>query len=252
MDSWRCSFVWAGLVVGTAVEGLLDPAIRRERWQLSVRYSLLGGACGMASFANPYGIELHRHIFAYLQSDWIKNSVNEFRSPSFRAENVLQYEVLLILGVMSAAWLLSRRRVVEAIWILLWAHLSLSSARHIPIFVIFAAPLIASELTGAWRYWTKDARKSSVPGILNQLSEDLLPGFRRTSVWPAVFLLVLLFGGASLKFPSDFPSEEFPVAVIERNAERIQTGRIFADDDWADYLLYRFYPRAACLHGWAY
>jgi hypothetical protein len=33
------------------------------------------------------------------------------------------------------------------------------------------------------------------------------------------------------------------VAVIERNAERIQTGRLFADDDWADYLIYRFYPR---------
>jgi hypothetical protein len=143
---------------------------------------------------------------------------------------------------MVAAWLLSRRRVVEAIWILAWAHFSLSSARHIPIFVIFAAPVVANELSRGWRLWTKNSAANSLLGILNQLSEDLNPGFRRTSIWPVAFVAFLLFMGPPLRWPVDFPETDFPVAVIERNADRIQTGRIFTDDDWADYLIYRFYP----------
>ena len=231
-----------GLAAGSAIEGLIDPGIRQRRWRQVLRYSLLGTACAAASVVNPYGIELHRHIAAYVRSDWIKDVVAEFQSPSFRAENVLQYEVLLLLGVMVAAWLLMRRRVVEAIWILSWAHFSLTSARHIPIFVIFAAPLAASELSRLWLKWPSVRNPRSAPGILQQLSEDLSRGFARTSAWPYLFVLLLLFGGAWLRFPADFPDNGFPVALISRNADLIKSGRILADDDWADYLIYRFYP----------
>ena len=86
------------LVVGTAAEALLerDPS----RWRLTFRYALLAGACSLATLANPYGVELHLHVAAYLRSDWIREMVQEFQSPSFRNENLLQFELLLFLGVV--------------------------------------------------------------------------------------------------------------------------------------------------------
>ncbi len=238
-------FVCLGVVVaGSFLEGMWEPEHRRAKWRLSWRYSLMGTACAAASLANPYGVELHRHILAYLRSDWIKQAVAEFQSPSFRAENVLQFEVLLLVGLMVAGSLLLRRKVVESLWILIWAHFALSSARHIPIFAIFAGPLIAVELTRWLRQWTAGARRGSVAGILGQVSRDLAPAFRRTSLLPAAFVLLLALSPPSLaRWPADFPAADFPAALIERNADLIRSSRIFAKDEWADYLIYRYYPR---------
>ena len=229
-----------GLVVGRFLEGWIDPKLRSARWVEARRYSVLGVLCAASSVVNPYGIELHRHIVAYLRSDWIKSVVAEFQSPSFRAENVLQFEIMLLVGLMVAGWFLSRKRLVEAFWILAWAHFALSSARHIPIFVIFAGPLVALELTRPWRKWNERAGPKSVVGILNQLSEDLKPGFGRTSLWPLAFVVFLVLSGPWLKWPTDFP--EKPVAMIHRNENRIRGARVFADDEWGDYLIYAFYP----------
>src|SRR5258708_32157207 len=110
---------------GTAVETLLE-APAGVRFQMdalagalrsSLRYAGLTAACAAASLVNPYGWNLHIHVGQYLRSDWIRSVIQEFQSPSFRDENMLQFEALMLVGVLAAASLLSRRRVVEALWI---------------------------------------------------------------------------------------------------------------------------------------
>ena len=44
-----------------------------------------------------------------LRSDWIRNVIQEFHSPSFRSENMLQFEALLLLGLIVA------RRAIPAL-----------------------------------------------------------------------------------------------------------------------------------------
>jgi len=230
------------LAVGSAVETWLGRFPGPRDWRSAKRYTLLGAGCAAASLVNPYGIELHRHILSYVRSDWIKDVVMEFQSPSFRTENVFQFEALLFLGLMAAMLLVARRRVVEAGWIIAWAHFSLSSIRHIPIFVIVAVPVIATEATRLWNRWSEGAGPKSARSILRRISEDLEPGFRRTSLWPLLVVLFLMFGAGWMRWPKDFPSDSFPTAIATRNADRIMQARIFTDDQWADYLIYRFYP----------
>ncbi len=228
---------------GTALEGLTGARPRPEARRLALRYLLLLAGCGAASLANPYGWELHRHIAAYLRSDWIRDNIMEFQSPSFRAENVLQFEILLFSGLMAAAGLLQRGRAVEAGWILLWAHLSLASVRHIPIFVAVAAPVTAAEASRLWRRCARRAAAGSPARMLERIGADWGGGFRRTSVWPALAVLALAGSGASFKWPENFPASEFPVTLAGRHGPRIASARIFTDDGWADYLLFRFHPR---------
>ena len=98
--------VWTNLHGGfLALIALLGVA-RRWGWRsrrgsgtpvsaMRVRYGALTCACAAASLVNPYGIRVAQHVIEYLRSDWIRNVIQEFQSPSFRNENMLQFEALL-------------------------------------------------------------------------------------------------------------------------------------------------------------
>ena len=127
---------------------------------------------------------MHVHVGEYLQSTWIKNMVQEFQSPSFRSESMMQFEALMLVGLLVAAALFRRKQIVEGLWIAFWAHMALSGVRHVPLFVTVCAPIIAMEVSRWWTGSTASAKKSSLVGILNQMAADSLPAFGRTSVLP--------------------------------------------------------------------
>lgn len=227
------------LVAGSALEEWLDGSgwIRTRRY-----FGLLIGSLA-ASLVNPYGIALHFHVYDYLRSDWIKQWIQEFQAPTFRSEGQLQYEALLLAGLVVAGFLFKQRRITDALWIVFLAHASLLSVRHAPIYAAVAAPVIGAEVNGWWRNWVERAKKSSAGRIIYQVGMDVLPGFRRTSLWPAALVLALVCVNAPVKWPADFPTEAFPVAMIGRNAALLESGRLLTTDQWADYMIYRFYPR---------
>ena len=227
------------LVAGTALEAWLGA----PHWPAVRRYGLLLLGCSLASVINPYGVQLHIHIFEYLRADWIKNIVQEFQAPTFRNEGQLQYEALLVGGLIAIGFLVRKRRCTEALWILFLAHASLISVRHAPIYAAVAAPFIACELSEWWSASAARMKKSQAWRILHQLGTDLSPGFRRTSVWPALFILALVLMDAPLKWPRDFPSVMFPTAMIHQHADLVATGRLLTTDQWGDYIIYSYYPR---------
>jgi hypothetical protein len=238
-----------GFVIFLACLGLLvlacgiEAALGVPRWPQIRRYSALLAACSLASLLNPYGFQLHVHIVEYLRADWIKNIVQEFQAPTFRSEGQLQYEVLLLAGLIAIGFLLRRGLFAEALWILFLAHSSLISVRHAPLYATVAAPLIACQISEWWRAAVAGMKKSDVLRILYQLGADLTPGFLRTSVWPAVLILTLAALDAPLKWPRDFPSEAFPTAMVHQHADLIASGRLLTPDQWGDYIIYSFYPR---------
>ena len=230
----------------TDVRGPVDslhPGTARAGWIQIRRYSALLAGCSLASLVNPYGFQLHVHIIEYLRADWIKDIVQEFQAPTFRSEGQLQFEALLLAGLIAIGFLLRRRLFAEALWVLFLAHSSLISVRHAPLYATVAAPLIACEISEWWRASVAGMKKSSALRILHQLGADLMPGFRRTSVWPAAFILTLAALDAPLKWPRDFPSEVFPTAMVHQHAGLIASGRLLTPDQWGDYIIYSFYPR---------
>ncbi|MBI4873431.1 MAG: hypothetical protein HY822_02220 [Acidobacteria bacterium] len=227
---------------GTAAEALLETGQRAARWAAARRLALLAAGCAAASLANPFGYRLHAHVLAYLKSDWIRQAVQEFQSPSFREESMLQFEILLVLGLFTAAAALRRRAVVEALWVVFWAHCALGSVRHVPLFVVVAAPLAAAEVSRWWERAVAGLSRQSVPAILHSLGQDSAEGFRRLTVWAAVPLAALAFLPGLATWPVNFPKEKFPVELVERHRERLAAGRVFTSDQWADYLIFRSYP----------
>jgi hypothetical protein len=244
---------------GTGAEELLDAWRRRNEqpgWlHLPAglkRYLTLLAACCAATLINPYGWELHQHIFSYLGSDFILNNVQEFRAPDFRGESLRIFEVVLLLSLMFAGRLLAQRRVTEALLIAAWAHAALLSVRHVPLFMIVATPLLARELTllleqGAERgnAWLK---------ILREIAEDY--GGRTRAASEAGPVVLNLVGAAAIaviagmlwvhaddpKWKAEFPGFRFPKMAADSLEDRIVGRRLLSTDQWGDYLVYRFYP----------
>lgn len=225
--------------VGTAIEAWFGNGHGRTGTiRDALRYGQLTLACAAASLVNPYGWNLHLHVAQYLRSDWIRNVIQEFQSPTFRSENMLQFEALLLLGLIVAGAQFRRWNVVEGLWIVFWAHMALGSVRHVPIFVTVSAPILAGQMSEWWNGFAARFSKSSLPGILNLMAADGLKGFRRTSAWPFAAVGVLALMGAPIKWPQDFPDLIFPTAIVRAHSDLILRSRVLTTDQWGDYLIY--------------
>jgi hypothetical protein len=220
IEAWMSRGGWRGAIRGAS------------------RYAAITAACAAATLVNPYGYGLHVHVAEYLRSDWIRNVIQEFQSPSFRNENMLQFEALMLVGVIVAGLLLKRGRIVEPLWILFFAHMSLGSVRHVPLFATAVAPIIAAEIAEWWKTWTADARKGSILKIVNSMAADSLAGFRRSSAWPAMVVAGLIVIQHPIPWPKDFPSEIFPVEMVHAHESEILHSRLMTTDQWADFLIF--------------
>src|SRR5262249_19630286 len=136
---------------------------------------------------NPYGVKLHLYLREYLRSDAIRNGVQEFQSPAFRSESMLHYMVLLFLGLAITGALLKKHLLTEILWIWFLAYNSLVSVRHVPLFGIVAAPILASEITAVWNRWVQSQSARSIARTLDAITAQFQSGALRVSIWgPAV------------------------------------------------------------------
>jgi len=241
--------LWANLHGGFAAWlgtlGLLVAisAVQRDLAALR-RYGLLVGLSSFATLINPYGWQLHRHIFEFLGSRWIAEHVAEFQSPQIRSENMLIFVLLLLAGVAVAAkvW---RWQPFEAGMAVVWGLAALRSARYVPLFAVVAAPLIASYAATRWEIVAERASARSAWRILWESSQALGGQWRITPWMPilAVLAIAAVFPAVGL---ADFPDRLFPVEAVDRNTGQLTSAgaRILTSDQWSDYLIYRLYPRS--------
>ena len=220
-----------------------------DAWRVAYKnsrpYVLSALGCVAASFVNPYTWHLHQHIIAYLRDSKLLDNIQEFQSINFHRPSSIFFECMLLLGVPAAFWCFRRRRIAEAISILLWAHLALVSGRNTPIFVLIAAPWaaamardFASEF-GAVRWFKK---------VSTSISEILIEfwAFEKIERWhvlsgAAVLLLAFALGSNKPGFEAQFNPKSFRLQAVPE-LESMKGLRVFTSDQWADYLIYRFYP----------
>ena len=226
------------VLLGIRAIGCVAEGRRPEAWQLT----LVGMACGLASLANPYGIALHLHILETLRNPWITANVTEFLSPKFRGEESMHFMALLFAGLACMVPLVRKRRVGDALSILFLAYTSLVSVRHLTIYALVAAPIIACELSDLWRSRTGDKGKASLLGTLRGIADTMTQAMPGTSVFiPAVIVLLAVLPG--IQWPTAFPDEGVPVTMIEKHHELLAGARVFSPDQVGDYLIFRNFPR---------
>jgi hypothetical protein len=229
----------AGFVAWLATLGLLLMLCAVERdWAQVRRYGLLGTLCALGSLLNPYGWQLQLHIASYLNSSWIMDHVQEFQSPHIRSEGMIVFALLLLASVA----LVPQAGRFEGLLVLVWGFLALRSARHVPFFAIAAAPVLASGVASYWARRASRAGRGAALRVFWELAQDFgrLP---RASLWLPLSAIVVMAAAPA----TGFPETDFPVRAVERNLSRLTPPaampRVLTSDQWADFLIYRLYPR---------
>ena len=221
------------------------------------RYGGLLLLCLAGTLVNPYGYHLHEHIGAYLQSDFILKYVQEFQSPDFRGESMKVYELVLIVSILLAGRMLVRRQVTLALLVLAWAHASLISVRHMPLFMIVAVPFLAREVSELLEAGAKTGNTwlRAVSDIARDYGRRIegSPGQVRSESGPFVFSLLGIAAMAGLAvmlqlragerdWKAEFPVTRFPAMACDILGDRLRERRTLSTDQWGDYLIYRYYP----------
>jgi hypothetical protein len=216
----------------------------RSGWTLSFRYWQSFALCAAATFINPYGWQLHKHIYSYLSDSDLLDKIQEFQSISFHAGPALYFEIMLVLAVFAVLQNVKELQFTPVLLICLWSHLALVSARHIPLFAIVAAPFVAATLSAGIGRIRQVPILSEASVLLTDISGDLramelTPRLHLTSA-AALLLIAGLFALGQPPFTPQFNRDNFPVQAIP--VLKSHPGRVFTTDQWGDYLLYRLYP----------
>ncbi len=188
-------------------------------FQAQRRYFVCALLCLAASLLNPYGWHLHEHVIRYLFDGKQLSHIQEYASIDFNSPLALRFEFFLGFGALAAWRALRQRQWAQAVMIAVWAHLSLKSARNIPIFLFVAAPGVAAFLSALLEAIRDHSAVSSLRNIARKV---LLFGqeFRsferveRVPLIPVAAIVVLAsclnIGTSGKPFITDFDSRGLP------------------------------------------
>jgi hypothetical protein len=259
--------VHGGFVLGFALLGLylLSAAIRyyrsrdgEESRSLAQRSKTLGivtVASLAASLTNPYGYELHVHVYRYLTSRWLMNHIDEFLSPNFHGVAQQCFVAILLITIVALAAAHNKPSLSRVLVLLLATYSGLYAARSLPVssllFTLIVAPLWTQALTDARENENLSLRLRAFVSRWQEFTgrvRNVELAFRG-HLWPAaaVFLGVLVCAhqgrlGTTQWMHAHFDPKHVPVQATDTIVERGIREPIFAPDSWGGYLIYRLYP----------
>ena len=250
---------FVGIVMTGAYAGgefcawLLEPdnAERRAALHRGGQYLLTAAACAIASLLNPYGYKVHQHIFQYLTDKGLLLHISEFQSLDFHHPVAPFFALLLLSAAGGVFWHAARKRYTWTILLAGWGWLALVAARNIPIFVICAAAPISVALVEMLQAaaganiarWALNTIHN-FHGFAEEISVLEKP-WRVYLTSAAVFILLATAASATHapdRLRAEFNSKDFPVQAVDTVLARTAPGRVFTNDLWGGYLIYRLYP----------
>jgi hypothetical protein len=217
------------LVLGDPEEG------RRARV-----FAVLLVAMGLATLVNPYGVRLHTSILDYLDLRAIRY-YHEFQSPNFLGGglSVLAFEALVLMLVLVQGLVGKGLAWVEAVLLVFFLHEALHAVRHMILFAIVSAPIVARQVTVALEEF-----KPALGARWREIAREQAALRSPLVYFPAT---CALFVGLSLARVLPFPPTLDDLQLSRGAAEfvaahRERFGRMFNTDDLGGSLIYRFWP----------
>lgn len=203
-------------------------------------------ACVVASWCNPFAWRLYLLPGRVMSDLYLVRAIGELRSPDFFY--TVAFEAALLLAVAGLA--LIRRRPITLGGLLLflfWGHQGVQHVRHLPMFAIASAPLLA--VVG--REALRDLHVSR-PGRHFFLE--------RWSPWPLAFVALLLTvyvemnpregvsyfsRNAALIHGQGYVEDNYPTKACDFALLADIQGRVYNRNNYAGYLIWRLAPEQA-------
>ena len=260
-------WLWANLhsafLVGVIIGGLFTAGEAFDAWRSRegsmprrrlTALAVAVGVGGLLSVVNPFGIQTILFSLGTLTSPLIQNNIQEWASPDFHSLPGLLVEgiVFLLLGGLATGRV--RPRTSEWLLALALLYLALSSQRHVPLFVLGAAPLIgrcaqALLTTAASLLPPVDRHAAAAAALRDGPARPAGPSL----VTAAINLALLIVVGAGMiayrALPGLRPATEaaaigavLPVQATDALQRIGRPARVFNYYDYGGYIVWRLYP----------
>lgn len=235
----------AGAVILALSRGArLPAAVHKNRGLLAT-----AALCLAVTFVNPYTYHLHQHVIAFLTDSYAYTHIAEFIPLSFNHPASKFFEPLALLGAVSVAWSLVRKRYDHAILLALWLHFALMSARNVPIYAIVATPLIARSMRD-WLILIGRRNGATITGRAARWFRcfgqevrpfERVPRFHLVSAAGLALIATIVYApNPPDAFRPAYNSTAFPVQAAEHLGA--PGNRVLSIDTWGGYLIYAQYP----------
>ena len=229
----------AGFALGLGLMGLyLVSLLLDGKWRLAPRLGLVMLLATAVVPLNPNGFRMFSYPFETLTSPSMAAYIQEWASPDFHKAMFFPLAVLLLL-LLAALALSTRRPALSELFLLLVTGFgALRSARHIPIFALLAAPILARHVWDIMetRGWQQRFMKVEAPAA----------GF--ALIFNFVFVLApLTLGVVRIShFVTNQPAYEaknYPQAAVNFLSAQQLPGPIYNLYGWGGYLIRRLHPQ---------
>jgi hypothetical protein len=177
---------------------------------------------GLALLANPYGVGLVRFLVTDVTpqvpiTEWAPVALTD---PSFAA-----FEVMVL--VAAAGVILARPSLAETVIVAAAAVAAFRHQRHVPLFAIAAAPLVAATLAAAVRRWPAGA-------------ESRLPALVRFAITGAAAMQLVFATVITAAWRGDVAvnPHRYPIQAVRFLAQNDIVGNVAAPFDWGEYALW--------------
>jgi hypothetical protein len=228
----------AGWALGLGLIGLFLISLLLDRkWQLAPRLGLILLIGTAMVPLNPNGFRMFSYPFETLTSPSMAAYIQEWASPDFHQVMFLPLALLLLMLLAALALSVRRPAASELFMLLVTGFGALRSARHIPIFALLAAPILARHV------W--DIMETR--GWHNRLLRVEAPAAGFALIFNLVFVLAPLSLGLVrishfVRNQPAYEAKNYPQAAVNFLTAQQLPGPIYNRYGWGGYLIRRLHP----------
>lgn len=186
---------------------------------------------------NPSGLRLFLYPFQTLSSPSMAQLIDEWSSPNFHDSMFYPFAAMLLLLLATLALSSRRSTKGETFTLVVLALGALRSARHIPLFSLFAAPILARQMWNVMEDWSWDRPFIKPQPSARGLALVFLIVF--AAVPPALAAVRLWDFVRNQRI---YEAQKYPQRAVEFIRTQHLEGPIFNEYIWGGYLIRSLYP----------
>ena len=240
--------LWVNLHAGFAVGltlmalflcgNLIEQAFGARHDGSSSRRLFLALAMGTAVVPlNPYGFEMYRYPIETLHSKAMQAYIGEWFSPNFHEGRYAAALLMILVTLVLPAFSSRRLRVREILLLTATTLMALRSVRHIPIYVLVAAPMLSATVQAILQE-TGKAR-------LFETAADRVPT-QKIILHGCLLLAMLVFSITRIRSvilgQAAAEAHEYPRAAVDYLQRTHSLSPLLNHYNWGGYFIWRLYP----------
>jgi len=235
-------FVTGFLLLGAwTVPAGIQWALHRDRssWRRFRALLFTVGGCLGVSVLNPWGPRLWEYPLQYAGSSYHAAYITEWFSPDFHQQSFLPFLMLLLglLGVLAIG--VRRLSLTEVLLLMGFGYLSLTSARHIPLFALATAPTVALQFSAI----AASLRREGVAPL--PAASRRVPFLQVANLLLVVFPILWAVGQTPRNgtWAACGRADSYPIDAAKALQLFPEPMRMFNNYGWGGFLIHELYPQ---------